>query len=119
MDYRTKITEIGALVEELMEQNILIVFNDNAPDQLKEIAVLHTIEEFSKDVTIGDVIIFGEKDYVVTAVGEEANHTLRTSGHCTFSFNGSDTVSLPGHIEVTGNSIPAINVGDCFEILFT
>lgn len=119
MDYRTKVTAIGPLVGDFLEQNMVIVFNDNAPAALAEIAVLHTITDFDKDVNVGDVVIFGKNEYVVTAVGEEANHTLRTSGHCTFSFEGSDSAKIPGHIELAGEGIPEINVGDSFEILFT
>lgn len=119
MDYITQVTAIGPMVSEFLDQNMIIVFNDNAPAALAEIAVLHTIKEFSQDIKVGDVVIFGENEYVVTAVGSEANHTLKTSGHCTFSFDGADTAKIPGQIELSGGSIPDVKVGDRFEIIFT
>lgn len=119
MDYITEVTAIGPMVSEFLDQNMIIVFNNNAPAALAEIAVLHTIKEFSQDVKVGDVVIFGSHEYMVTAVGEEANYTLRTSGHCTFSFNGADKAKIPGHIELSGGSVPDIKVGDTFQILFT
>lgn len=119
MDYKSKVTGIGSMVSEFVEQKILIVYNDNAPPELAEMAILHTIHSLDKDVSAGDVVILGNKEYVVTAVGDEANHTLRTLGHCTFSFHGSDTARIPGHIELDGDGMPEVKEGDAFEILFT
>lgn len=119
MDYRSTVTGIGDLVAEFIEQGMLIVFNDNAPAELAEMAVQHTAASMDSDVHVGDVIILGDKEYVVTAVGTEANHTLKTMGHCTFKFSGNDEVELPGHIELEGDGMPEIKVGDRFEIMFT
>lgn len=119
MDYKTTITGIGEMALEFLEQNMLIVFNENAPDELKELSVLHTITTLDKDVKVGDVVLFGDDSYVVTAVGDEANHTLRAMGHCTFKFTGKDTVQLPGHIELSGEKLPTPEIGKHFEILFT
>lgn len=119
MDFKTKVVGIGSMTEEFLEERILIVFNENAPAELAEISVQHTIAELAQDVKAGDVVILGENEYVVTAVGHEANSTLKSMGHCTFSFNGLDKPSLPGHIELAGETIPSPKIGDVFEILFT
>lgn len=119
MDYKAKFTGIGEMASEFLSEKFLIVFNNNAPAELAEISYTHTIASLDQDVKPGDVVIFGTKQYIVTAVGEEANQTLRNMGHCTFSFEGKDTVTLPGHIQLKGDSVPSINIGDSFEILFT
>lgn len=119
MDYKTTVTGIGELVAEFIEQGMIIVFDDNAPAELAEMAVQHTKAAMDKDVQPGDVVVLGNKDYVVTAVGSEANHTLKTMGHCTFKFSGNDEVELPGHIELEGDGLPEIKPGDHFEIMFT
>lgn len=119
MDYKTKITKLGKSVAEFSEQNILIVYNENAPAELAELSVLHTIAAMSRDVRVEDVVVIGDKDYVVTAVGDEVNHTMATMGHCTLSFNGADTAKLPGHLELAGSGMPNIKPGDPFEIYFT
>lgn len=119
MDYKTKITAVGETVAEFLEQEIIIVYNENAPAELAEISVLHTIAELDRDVRAEDVVVLGNKDYVVTAVGGEANHTLRAMGHCTFSFKGASQVELPGHIELAGDGVPEIKAGDRFEIYLT
>lgn len=44
MDYKSTVTTIGPLVEEMAEEgNFIIVFNENAPESLAEMSVLHTI----------------------------------------------------------------------------
>ena len=119
MDYKTKVTKIGDMVAAFIDQRIIIVYNDNAPPELAELSVCHTAAELARDVRVGDVVVLGNRDYVVSAVGGEANQTLVTMGHCTLSFKGADVVELPGHIELMGEDMPEIKAGDPFEILFT
>lgn len=118
MDFTTEITQIGEMVEEFLQEKLLIVFDDNAPPGLAEIAVLHTKKELHKEVTIGDRVRFGELVYDVTAVGHEANKTLESMGHCSFSFTGEDQAKLPGQIELRGQGIPDVKVGDSFQIIY-
>ncbi|MGL4608049.1 MAG: PTS glucitol/sorbitol transporter subunit IIA [Eubacteriaceae bacterium] len=117
--YQSKITEIGSMVDELMEAGMLIVFNDDAPDALREMSVLHTIEELVHPVKVDDIVVFGNKEFLVTAVGYEANETLKTMGHCTFCFNGADKVEIPGQIELLGEEKPVVEVGFDFHIYST
>ncbi len=118
--FTSKITEIGPMVAELAEAGqFFIVFNDNAPAELAEMAVLHTPCDLERDVAIGDTVVFGDKEYRVTAVGDEVNHTLATMGHCTMKFTGLSEVELPGQLELDGQGIvPEVKPGDCFNITF-
>lgn len=119
MDYKSIVKGIGPLVSDLAsEGNIVIVFDENAPAALAEMAVIHTHCSLDKDVTEGDLVLLGDGEYLVTAVGEEANQTLRKMGHCTFKFTGQDKVDLPGQIELAGK-LPNVKEGDVFQILFT
>ncbi|MEG0075307.1 MAG: PTS glucitol/sorbitol transporter subunit IIA [Eubacterium sp.] len=118
--YKSEIVGIGPMVQELVEAGqFFIVFNENAPAELAEMSVLHTVCNLEKEVTVGDTIVFGDKEYQVTAVGNEANHTLATMGHCTMKFTGLSEVELPGQIELDGNGVvPKVKPGDRFEIKF-
>lgn len=116
MNYKSKITTIGEMALDFLNQGMLIIFNNNAPAELAEISVLHTIEEVDEDICVGDIIIISSKQYQVTAVGNEANKTFKRLGHCTLKFSGSPKATLPGHIELKGEGIPDINVGDYIEI---
>ncbi|MEA5002818.1 MAG: PTS glucitol/sorbitol transporter subunit IIA [Christensenella sp.] len=118
--FKTDVVDIGPLVQDLAEEGgFIIVFNDNAPAALAEMAVLHTKCELERDVAPGDQVILGNSAYRVTAVGAEANHTLASMGHCTLKFSGYADVELPGQMELDGGGIvPEIQVGDSFEIHF-
>lgn len=118
MEYRSIITNIGKFVSELLEDKMIVMYNENTPADLAEVSVLHTISNMENDVKSGDIIILGGNDYTVTAIGETANDTLKKLGHCTFCFNGKDEVSLPGQIELLGEELPNIQVGEPFEIIF-
>ena len=119
MGYKSTVTEIGPMVQDCIGEKMIIVFNDNAPAALREMAVLHSIEEMEKDIAVNDIIAIGGQEFVVTAVGSEANETFRTLGHCTFCFNGGDTAKIPGHIELLGEGMPEITVGCTIEIIHT
>ncbi len=119
MNYTTTITQLGPLAAELLENNMLIIFDETAPKELHELTALHTVGVFDEDVKNDDIIVIGDKEYLVTAVGHEANETLRTMGHCTLCFNGADQVEIPGHIELLGEGLPNLAEGIQLEIIHT
>lgn len=107
---------LGFLEEE--DCNFLILFNEDAPAELAEIAVLHTKAELAADPAAGDTLVLCGKVFQVTAVGDEALHTLRELGHCTLSFKGGDTPERPGCIMLEGDPIAAADIakGGTIEI---
>ncbi len=119
MDYKSQITGIGPMAMDFLDEKMIIVFNDNAPSELAELSILHKECPVDREIKMGDVVAIGNESYIVTAVGEEANKTFSTMGHCTFKFTGKSEVELPGHIELSGEEVPAIKIGDMLEIIFT
>lgn len=115
MKYEVIVTGLGDLVSEMLENNICILFNDNAPAELAEISILHTVAELKEAVKVGDKVTIGTLDYTVQDVGGEANHTLKTLGHCTLKF-GAEKADLPGEIALTGNPIAHVKPGDLIKI---
>lgn len=115
--YEVKIKEIGKYVYELAKDgHCIIIYNENINDQdLKDIAVTHSLSPLTSNVEVGDTMELGENKYPVTAVGNVAMNTLRELGHCTIKFDGANKVSLPGEVHVEGD-IPNLSVGDriCF-----
>lgn len=117
MKFNVEITEIGAMVQELMtESDCLIIYNDTVADvDLREISVTHTVDELKEDVCVGDTVLIGEIEYKVTSVGDVAQKTLRQLGHCTIKFDGADEVNLPGELHLEGK-MPSLKVGDFITI---
>lgn len=121
MKYCATITGWGPDAMEFLgdaDSNFLIIFNDNAPEELAEIAVLHTQAELTAEPAVGDTLILCGKTFEITAIGSEALHTLRELGHCTLSFQGGSEPERPGCIMLEGDPItPAdIQKGGTLEI---
>lgn len=94
---------LGFLADE--DCNFMILFNEDAPAELAEIAVLHTKAELAADPAVGDTVMICDKVYDITAVGDEALHTLRQLGHCTLSFKGGSEPERPGCIMLEGEPL--------------
>jgi len=97
---------------------MLIIFNNNAPAELAEITVMHTIENLQQPVEKGDVVTVGGNDYEVLFVGEEANYTLKELGHCTFYFYNENVEyrELPGYIILKSENLPNVEIGQTIAI---
>ena len=117
MKYEVVVTSIGEMAQELLDANGDLIIFDKCPlDGLEEISIMHTTGEIKKAIVIGDTVTFGKKQYVITAIGNEALRTLQELGHCTFKFNATNTVELPGHIELRGEGWPDLNLIDVITI---
>lgn len=121
MKYSAKITKLGNEALQFLEEencNFLIIFNEDAPEELAEISVLHEKKPLLAAPQKGDIVVICEKVFTVTDVGYEAINTLEELGHCTLSFKGKMTVDRPGIIELAGDPLlPSdIHIGGYIEI---
>ena len=85
MKFQVTIVGHGAEALEFLndsDNSFFILFNENAPEELAEISVLHTISAVYKEPAPGDTLKIGDKEFKITAVGVEAPYTLRELGHC-------------------------------------
>ena len=109
MKYDVTVTGIGdmafAFLDPEMEMRFVVLFDDNAPAELAELALLHTKGALTEAPAPGDTMKIGEKTYKVTAVGDEAIHTLATLGHCTLAFTADTEPYRPGCINLDGEVI--------------
>lgn len=116
MKYDVTITGLGPMALEFlspeMEMQFVILFNENAPAELAELAILHTAGEMTEAPAPGDTMKVGEKVYKITAVGDEAIHTLKELGHCTLAFTSSEEPYRPGCINLDGEPVTAADVVD-------
>ena len=116
MKYDVTVTGLGdmalAFLDPAMEMRFVILFNDDAPAELAELAILHTKAELTEAPVPGDTMTIGSKTYKVTAVGDEAIHTLRELGHCTLAFTADTEPYRPGCINLDGEIITEADVVD-------
>ena len=116
MKYDVTITGLGdmalAFLDPAMEMRFVILFNDDAPAELAELAILHTKAELTEAPAPGDTMTIGEKTYKITAVGDEAIHTLKELGHCTLAFTADTEPYRPGCINLDGEIITEADVAN-------
>ena len=107
MKFRAKITGHGPDAYTFLgdpDTNFIIIFNDDAPPALAELCVLHETAQLLEDVAVGDTLVLGDVAFNVSAVGSEANATLRGLGHCTLDFKGGAEAERPGCISLEGDT---------------
>lgn len=112
---KTKVISIGEEVQGLLEGGVLIMFNPNAPQELKDVAVLHEKQSDETDILHeGGTISFGNQIFKIDFVGTEANKNFNELGHLSVYFNNSDEDmdKLPGSIFVSSKivSVPDIQM---------
>lgn len=116
MKYSVKVVKVGEMVKEFIEGNMLIIFNEDVPEELADISATHTKDELREEIQAGDTMIIGDSKYMVVAVGSEANKTLKELGHCTLKFKDSTFVDLPGVINLKGEKLKKVKIGDIISI---
>lgn len=115
--YHTIVTNVGCSFNAFIDEKILIMFKDNAPDELLEYCILHEKNSRRDDIKSGDILVIGDKEYLITAVGEDVIENLDNLGHVTLRFDGSREAKLPGTIHVEGKIIGDIEVGTDIKVI--
>lgn len=115
----SKITEIG---EDAFFEGypILILFNDTAPEGIREVSIIHTFETPpNKEMLVkGSKIYFADQEYTVEDIGYVANETLYDLGHVSLYFGLEEgTELLPGSAKLHPYTVPTIKVGDVIKFV--
>ena len=111
MKYAVTITAVGSLARNFLENNnSVIILDEGIRPNLADMVVQHTEGQLTKDIKAGDTLTVGDLAFKVVRVGEIANQTIRTEGHCTLVFNTEGT--MPGQIIVQGPVLPRLKAGD-------
>jgi PTS system glucitol/sorbitol-specific IIA component len=109
--YNATITAIGPLVQEFLNEGIIVLFGQQAPEELAEFAILHDGTTLHAPLAAGDVVTMGDESYTVLAVGEVASDNLRNLGHLVLKCNGQHEVEMPGDVCVEAKPLPHLEVG--------
>ena len=109
--YAATVHEVGPLVDEFVAAGVLVFFGLNAPDELRDFAILHDGTELVAEVMPGDRFCLDGQDYTILAVGEVANQNLRALGHFVIKFNGETSPEMPGDICAEARPLPSIRPG--------
>lgn len=116
--YETTVLGAGSEAATFAEQNMLVLFGDNAPDMLKEFCYFINVNPVAGDIIPGNKFVVNDTEYEITAVGNVAQQNLVNLGHITLVFNGATKPHLPGAINVAqAGQIPVLKTGDRLRII--
>ncbi|WP_270180026.1 PTS glucitol/sorbitol transporter subunit IIA [Alkalihalobacillus sp. CinArs1] len=112
----TVVKEIGSLVPTFKEDKIVILFGPQAPDELREMSVIHEFQDLEEQpLRVGGTITFDDQSYTIQAVGSKANQNLNELGHISIYFKDELDV-LPGAICVGPDVFPKLTEGTVISI---
>ncbi|MDE3316625.1 PTS glucitol/sorbitol transporter subunit IIA [Lacticaseibacillus zeae] len=115
--YETKILEVGSDARGFKDINMAILFGDEAPDALRSSCFIIQVTKILEPIQTGDVMVFGDQAYTITAVGDEVNTNLGNLGHTAVVFDGSTTPELAGSLYLESKPYPQLDVGTVIKIM--
>ena len=116
--YSTTVQGLGANVHAFAASKMLIMFNENAPDELREYCVLHRGNALTDTVTAGDTFYLGQTPYKIVYVGSEVQKNLGNLGHITLRFNNNEEgENLEGSLYLEDKPVADVAPGDEISIV--
>lgn len=109
--YQTIVKAIGSEAGLFKEEQMLILFGENAPESLKNYCYNVEVAPVEGLITEEMILQIGDQSYLITAVGEVVTKNLQELGHITIKFDGGTTAELPGTLHVVAGAYPRITIG--------
>ena len=109
--YETTVLAVGMHVAELLDNGRLILFGEEAPEELHDLCALHRPTVTAGEVEPGDSVEIGDSRLQVTAVGDVANTNLEALGHITLRVAEPTAEPLPGEVLVAGALPDRVDTG--------
>lgn len=118
MKYKTKVMDIGESSKDMTEQNMIILFGENAPDELKPFCHLININDIEGEIEDGDRLFISGDEYHIETVGDLVNQNLANLGHVTLNFGEANTQDniLPGTIYIKETLSTVLSITDSIYI---
>lgn len=116
--FNTKVVKLGEMANEFIAEKMVILFQENVPDELAEYCVLHTGHQLIGTVQAGDILIFAGREYKIVYVGDEVQKNLGNLGHITLKFNNNcEGENLEGSLYLEDKEVVSIGIGDEISII--
>lgn len=114
--YKTVVKAIGAESHLFKDENMLILFGLNAPEELRDYCYNIEVTPVTEDINVGQVLVIGTNRYKITAVGDVVVKNLSDLGHITIKFDSATAADLPGTLHVESGVYPIIDLETSISI---
>jgi PTS system glucitol/sorbitol-specific IIA component len=119
--YATTVTAVGPMVPEFVAAGVLVLFGEQAPQELHDFSVLHrvdgSLEPDASGPLVGDVVRIGDVELPVLAVGSVVAGNLLNLGHLDLKADGRSEPAMPGDVCVPTGTLPPVEVGQSITIV--
>ncbi|WP_059102985.1 PTS glucitol/sorbitol transporter subunit IIA [Shouchella shacheensis] len=114
--YTTVVTKLGPSASDFLADKMLILFKNNAPEELAEFCILHEENKLNDQIQAGDTLSIADTSFQITAVGSAVNKNLDSLGHITIKADGATEAELPGTLSIEDGELPEVNTGDSITV---
>ena len=109
--YEIAVTAVGPLAEEFTAHGIWVFFDETAPAEVAEFALLHHSEAPSRKIAPGQILEIDSERYAICAVGDVANNNIAALGHLVLKANGETEPEMPGDVCIEARPLPQPAIG--------
>ncbi len=115
--YDTTVSSVGPMVDDFRRQGVVILFDERAPEELRDFAVIHSPSVQQSGPRPGDVVLLGDVELPVLAVGGVVEDNLLSLGHLDLKADGRHEAALPGDVCVPAVDLPLPQDGMRFRLV--
>lgn len=115
--YATEVLAVGPLVAEFVASGVLVLFGEQAPQELHDFSVLHRPTIQLEGPAVGDLVVVGDTEIPVLAVGDVVASNLLQLGHIDLKADGRSEPTMPGDVCVPEGSLPDVTAGQAIRIV--
>lgn len=115
--FEAKVLKVGPEAAGMIKDaNMLILFGEEAPEDLAEYCYKIDNKDLSGSITAGGRLVIDHQEFPITAVGDVVEKNLKNLGHITISFDGSSEGSLPGTLHVQASDPAVLGAGSVIQL---
>ncbi|MEB7657802.1 MULTISPECIES: PTS glucitol/sorbitol transporter subunit IIA [Mammaliicoccus] len=114
--YQTEIKRIGKDAKAFEAEKMIILFGDNAPNELVDFCYIIDIKQVENEITESNKLSIDGIEYQITKVGSAVKKNLNDLGHITLKFDGSTVAEQSGSLYLENKPLVNIEVGTKIEI---
>lgn len=116
--YASTVTAVGPQVADFVQgHGILVFFGADAPAELHDFSVLHSVQVSTAGPRAGDMIELAGRRIPVLAAGSVVEANLLNLGHIDLKANGATEADMPGDVNLPTGSLVVPEPGTSFRII--